>query len=206
MTRRACWHIAASVYRSVSPESQASPGMVHTLLGRPLPSSTNFSSIYTSATLHQPRLRSRLAGLSPASALVIAARLVAEPGSKKASEKQVKPDVQLSNPTSLQDGSLKSTRRCEATAGTKAVKSARKPRDTSDLRCVHGVGPKNEQLLKNIGLSSVASLKEVYRIEHNENKEALKQYLQVPNNPTGVMRGTCGCQLGAPWLSASFVP
>ena len=50
---------------------------------------------------------------------------------------------------------------------------------STDLRKVHGVGPKNEQLLLKVGLSNVASLKDRYKKEHKENTGDLKQYLQV---------------------------
>lgn len=50
---------------------------------------------------------------------------------------------------------------------------------STDLRCVNGVGPKNEALLLRNGLSSVDSLKEVYKVTHNSNTLALKAYLQV---------------------------
>ena len=49
----------------------------------------------------------------------------------------------------------------------------------TDLREVHGVGPKNEQLLLKVGLSNVASLKDRYKNEHKANAGELKQYLQV---------------------------
>ena len=49
----------------------------------------------------------------------------------------------------------------------------------TDLRKVHGVGPKNEQLLLKVGLSNVASLKDRYKNEHKANAGELKQYLQV---------------------------
>ena len=50
---------------------------------------------------------------------------------------------------------------------------------STDLRCVNGVGPKNEALLLRNGLSSVDSLKEVYKVTHNSSTLALKAYLQV---------------------------
>ena len=73
----------------------------------------------------------------------------------------------------------------------KAVKTDRRPgrrlresqsKDSSsntDLRMIQGVGPKNEQLLLKTGHSSVAKLKEVYKVDHREDKIALKRYLQV---------------------------
>ena len=75
---------------------------------------------------------------------------------------------------------------CSASTGKAVRQSTRRPRDTAsrempatDLRNVHGVGPKNEQLLLKVGLSNVASLKDMYKNEHNASKIALKQYLQV---------------------------
>ncbi|KAL3159895.1 hypothetical protein ABBQ38_010291 [Trebouxia sp. C0009 RCD-2024] len=64
-------------------------------------------------------------------------------------------------------------------------RATRRTRDTApkhlpatDLRNVHGVGPKNEQLLLKVGLFDVASLKDKYKTEHKENTGELKQYLQ----------------------------
>ena len=61
-------------------------------------------------------------------------------------------------------------------------KAKDEPKETStstDLRCVNGVGPKNEALLLKIGLSSVDRLKDMYKVDHNCNTSALKAYLQV---------------------------
>ena len=61
----------------------------------------------------------------------------------------------------------------------KAKDGPKEPSSSTDLRCVNGVGPKNEALLLKIGLSSVDRLKDMYKVDHNCNTSALKAYLQV---------------------------
>ena len=174
--------------------------MVHAL-ARPLFSASSVSSFCsTSATSFlQPRPPARLAplGLSATARGLIttaAATLVAQPVSKKGVQHRSKEaqrsrfssstEVKATEPEQKAAGS-------ETTASTRTVRpdrrSSRRPREnqpkdassSTDLRCVHGVGPKNEQLLVKIGLSSVASLKEVFKVEHKESKMAMQRYLQV---------------------------
>lgn len=179
--------------------------MVHASLVRPLSSASSLSSFcHSSAALFsQPRPHSRpaLIGVAASGGRVIrsaAATPAAEPGRKKPTRRRSSIENQHStfststsstSPSEVTDFTQQATH-SEAAANTKTVRSdrrfARKAKDAqsrggghhTDLRLVHGVGPKNEQLLLKIGLSSVESLKEVFRLKHKESTLALKQYLQ----------------------------
>lgn len=206
MTRRSCWQSAISACNRLLSDLPASPGMVHASLVRPLSSASSLSSFcHSSAALFsQPRPHSRpaLIGVAASGGRVIrsaAATPAAEPGRKKPTRRRSSIENQHStfststsstSPSEVTDFTQQATH-SEAAANTKTVRSdrrfARKAKDAqsrdgghhTDLRLVHGVGPKNEQLLLKIGLSSVESLKEVFRLKHKESTLALKQYLQA---------------------------
>lgn len=200
MTQRACWQLAASAFRNSLPDVQAPTGMIYASLVRPLSSATHFPGVsWTASSLGQPWPRDRLAPLdsSRTRSLITAATLAAKSANKTSAKSR--PSVATQHPhfstgTQSEASESESEHRAadrEASTSTNPLKvdrrSSRKakevqPKDggsTTDLRCVHGVGPKNEQLLLKIGLSSVASLKEVFKIEHKKDAEALRQYLQV---------------------------
>lgn len=173
--------------------------MIYASLVRPLSSATfpGFSWPAASPT-GQPWLRNRLAPLdsSKSRSLIIAATLAAKSTNKTSAKRRSSVATQhphFSTSTHSEVSESEVEHRAadrEASISTNPVKvdrrSSRKAKEvqpkeggsTTDLRCVHGVGPKNEQLLLKIGLSSVASLKEVFKVEHKQNAKALRQYLQ----------------------------
>lgn len=83
---------------------------------------------------------------------------------------------------SVADTAAVSSSQASSSPHRTAKHTDRKAKDgptSTDLRCVNGVGPKNEALLLKIGLSSVDRLKDMYKVDHNCNTSALKAYLQV---------------------------
>ncbi len=201
MTQRACWQLAASAFRKALPDVQAPTGMIYASVVRPLSSATHISGVSWPAAspTGQPWPRYRLAPLdsSRPRSLITAATLAAKSANKTSAKTRslvATPHPHFSTSTQSEVSESESEHRAadsEASTSTHPLKtdrrSSRKTKDiqpkeggsTTDLRCVHGVGPKNEQLLLKIGLSSVASLKEVFKVEHKQDAKALRQYLQV---------------------------
>ena len=201
MTQRACWQLAASAFRNSLPDVQAPTGMIYASLVRPLSSATHISGFSwpTTSSTAQSWPRHRLAPLdsSRPRSLITAATPAAKSANKTSAKSRSSVTTQhphFSTSTQSEVSESESEHRAadrEASTSTNPLKvdrqSSRKAKEvqpkeggsTTDLRCVHGVGPKNEQLLLKIGLSSVASLKEVFKVEHKKDAKALRQYLQV---------------------------
>ena len=199
MTQKACWQLAASAFRNSLPDVQAPTGMICASLVRPLSSATHISGVSWPATspTGQPWPRYKPLESSRPRSLITAATLAAKSASNTSAKSRSSVATQhphFSTSTQCEDSESESEHRAadrEASTSTNPPKvdrrSSRKAKEvqpkeggsTTDLRCVHGVGPKNEQLLLKIGLSSVASLKEVFKVEHKQNAKALRQYLQV---------------------------
>ena len=92
------------------------------------------------------------------------------------------------------NGDKPSASKATKRASRKAKEGQKDPASGStDLRCVCGVGPKNEQLLLKIGLSSVDRLKEVYKVTHKSNPMALTAYLQVGCSYLKLIKHTSVC-------------
>ena len=199
MKRRACWQVAAFACKQLLSELQPPPVMVSAQTVRLLSSAPRVSGLCRpySSFIRQSWPIGRLTPLEPSRprSVITAATRVATPAGKKRAQSKPSSGTQHSEfSSSVQPETAEPEPRQsvpEATTSAKPVKADRRsgrkarevqPKDegsSTDLRCVHGVGPKNEQLLLKIGLSSVASLKEVFRVEHKESTLALKRYLQV---------------------------
>ncbi|DBB02914.1 TPA: hypothetical protein ACH3X1_013516 [Trebouxia sp. C0004] len=200
MTQRACWQLAASAFRNSLPDVQGPTGMIYASLVRPLSSATHIPGVSWPAAspIGQPWPRCRLAPLdsSRPRSLITTATLAAKSANKTSAKSRSSVATQhphFSTKTQSEVSESESEHRAadrEASTSTNPLKvdrrSSRKAKEvqpkeggsTTDLRCVHGVGPKNEQLLLKIGLSSVASLKQVFKVEHKQDAKALRQYLQ----------------------------
>ena len=201
MTQRARWQLAASAFRKSLPDVQAPTGMIYASLVRPLSSATHVPGVSWPAAspTGQPWPRYRLAPLdsSRPRSLITAATVAAKTANKASAKSRSSVATQhphFSTSTQSEVSESESEHRAadrEASTSTYPLKADRRPSrktkevqpkeggSSTDLRCVHGVGPKNEQLLLKIGLSSVASLKEVFKVEHKKDAKALRQYLQV---------------------------
>lgn len=192
MTRRACWQTVTSACKALLLQSPSSFGMIQSPIVRPLTLVPGVNRLL-STFIRQP-----------ASALRCPPVVVAAKSSKPASETPSKPKVRrfseapsvLKSPepaschqpehTQIDQQAVHPEQIQQPTETTPKISRTRRTRETlpkqtacTDLREVHGVGPKNEQLLLKVGLSNVASLKDRYRNEHKESTGELKQYLQV---------------------------
>lgn len=193
MTRRACWQTVTSACKALLLQSPSSFGMIQSPILPPLTFVPGVNRLL-STSIRQPASASRC------SPVVLAAKR-----SKSASEPPSKPKVrQFSEAPSVsknpepatsqqpehtqisQQAVPEQTPQPTETTPKISRRATRRTRDAlpkqaayTDLREVHGVGPKNEQLLLKVGLSNVASLKDRYKNEHKESTGELKQYLQV---------------------------
>lgn len=194
MTRRACWQTVTSACKALLLQPPSSFGMIPSPIVRPLTLVPGVHRLL-STSIRQPVSASRC------SPVVLAAKR-----SKSASEPPSKPKVRRFSeaPSVLKDPEPATSQEPEHTQITQQAvqpehtqqptettpkisrRATRRTRETlpkqaacTDLREVHGVGPKNEQLLLKVGLSNVASLKDRYKNEHKESTGELKQYLQV---------------------------
>lgn len=200
MTRRASWQVAIFACKALLLQSSSSFGMIQSPAVRPLTLLTGASRFLSSCT-RQP-LRARRS--SPFGPGVIGTTTAAAPVVGPVSKATSRRFSGGPNPPKHQQGT-KSNQAENRNSGLQASKpeqqteqqltgsipkssrrATRRTRDTApkhlpatDLRNVHGVGPKNEQLLLKVGLFDVASLKDKYKTEHKENTGELKQYLQV---------------------------
>ena len=201
MIRRAGWRTAASVFQALSSQTKAPLSMTCAPAVPPLTSVVPPLGS-PSHVVCQPLPRARVAPLGAAPrGSITAAATVAEPVRRvgpprrssdnlikrlelstsvqksehaKSNEQATQPEQQRQ-----QTSTAASTTRAARSTARKLKEASSKDESATDLRNVHGVGPKNEQLLLKSGLSNVASLKAMYKTEHNESTNALKQFLQV---------------------------
>lgn len=203
MIRRAGWRTAASVFRALSSQTKAPVSMIcapavppltsvvtvlsspSLIVSYPLPrvrvaplGAATRGSITTAAAIAEPVSRAKAPRRSPdGSNLIQRLRLstsVQQPDHAKLNEQPTQPEQQRQ-----QLSPAASTTRAARSTPRKPREASSKDEPATDLRNVHGVGPKNEQLLLKSGLSNVAKLKDMYKNEHNESTNALKQFLQV---------------------------
>lgn len=196
MTRRACWQIATSICKALLLPSPSSFGMIHSPAVRPLTLVAGVNR-WLSTSIRQPAPASRCLPFILAATRSKTATTVLEPLSKPtvrgfseaSSFSLQKPTgcdqpehIQINQQTVQPDQTQQhtdTTPRISRRAPRRIREALPKQVPSTDLRNVHGVGPKNEQLLLKVGLSNVASLKDRYKNEHKENTGELKQYLQV---------------------------
>lgn len=200
MTRRACWQTVTSVCKALLLQSSYSFGMIQSPAVRPPTLVASVSRLLSTST-RQPVPACRFASCGPGNTGITTAagpvvRAVSKAksrpfsgGSNPLKHQQIA-NSDLSEHTNSEQQSAKPEQQTQEqlTGSTPKIsrRATRRTRDTlpkhlpaTDLRNVHGVGPKNEQLLLKVGLLDVASLKDRYKTEHHENTEELKQYLQV---------------------------
>ena len=196
MTRRACWQIATSTCKALLLPSPASFGMIQSPAVRPLTLVAGVNR-WLSTSIRHPAPASRCFPFIWAATRSKAATTVVQPLCKPTVRGfSEAPSFSLQKPTGcdqrehihINQQAVQPEQTQQPTESTPKI-SRRAPRRTrealpkqvpsTDLRNVHGVGPKNEQLLLKVGLSNVASLKDRYKNEHKENTGELKQYLQV---------------------------
>lgn len=196
MTRRACWQIATSACKALRLQSPSFFGMIQSPAVRPVTLLAGVNRLL-STSIRQPAPASRFSPFILAATGSKRASPEPQPPSKpKVRQFSEAPSFALLEPTGcdqpehlqIRQQALQPEQTQQPTETTPKI-SRRAPRRTrealpkqvpsTDLREVHGVGPKNEQLLLKVGLSNVACLKDRYKNEHKENTGELKQYLQV---------------------------